>query len=268
MVIVGEGDTKYYLNKILKSNLDIIKKAVTKDRDCLLIVDGKEREGKSTLACQIAKYLDPTYNVDRCCFTAEDFIDAVKSVKERYKAVVLDEGMAFTSRSALSKLNRALIRVLAEIGMKNLFLIICIPSFFELDKYAAIHRSQALLHVYPKEFKRGQFVFWNYNGKRLLYFHGKKFYSYSKPNANFVGDFIKRFPIDKEAYDIKKREIIDRMEVDDPRHTKWKAQRDLLIKLLYEKKVMSQTEIGKSLKDSGFGLEKSTISELLLAKRG
>ena len=220
------------------------------------------------MACQIAKYLDPTYNVDRCCFTAEDFIEVVKKIDTRYKAVVLDEGMAFTSRSALSKLNRGLIRVLAEIGMKNLFLIICIPSFFELDKYAAIHRSQALIHVYPKEFQRGQFMFWNYKGKKDLYFHGKKFYSYNRPNANFLGDFIKAFPIDKEKYNQNKREIISRMEADDPRLVRWENQRDILIQHLCNEEGYTREQVAKILRDKGYSLHNTTISGIMLGKQG
>lgn len=263
MVVVNIDRYKFYLDGYLKSNIDLLIKAVKKDRDCLIIIDGKEREGKSTIANQLAKYCDPTYDVDRCCLTPEEFLDKVKDAKQ-YQAVVLDEGQGFTSRSALSRLNKVLIRVLSEIGMKNLFLFICIPSFFELDRYAAIHRSQCLIHIYTKELKRGRFAFWNYKRKKTLYLMGKKYYSYKFPKPNFVARFTKAFPLDKEKYDEKKRMAISRSANTDISYNvnRLISQRNELIRWLLEFEVKQKEIAERVTKNTEYPISESNIGKI------
>lgn len=194
----------YYLDGYLQSNLDYVKKNVTKnDFDAFIVVTGREGFGKSTLAAQIAKYLDPTYNLERCTFTADQFQNACVTAK-KYEAVVFDETMGYlSSRGAMSKFNKRLIKIMSEMRSKNLFVILCIPNFFELDRYPALHRSTALIHIH----KRGRFGSYDYKRKKMLYLKGKKTYSYSV-SPNFVGRFSKAFPIDPEAYEKKKQTAI------------------------------------------------------------
>ena len=73
MVKVQAGKHNYYLDGYLKSNLDIVKKDVKKDFDAFIIIAGREGYGKSTLASQVALYLDPTYNLSRCCLLHNSF---------------------------------------------------------------------------------------------------------------------------------------------------------------------------------------------------
>jgi len=262
MVKVTSGGECFYLDGYLKTNLDILIKAVHGDRDLLIIVDGREREGKSTIACQMAKYCDPTYSTERCCLTPEDFLVAVKKAKQ-YEAIVLDEGQGFTSRGAITKLNKALVKVLSEIAMKNLFLFICIPSFFELDRYPAIHRAQALIHIYSKELQRGRFCLWSYKLKKLLYFKGKKFYSYKYPKPNFYGVFTKAFPIDKKEYLAKKKKAIEKIvELEHTRGNKnTKIQRDALIRFLFEEGFKIKEIVEISEKYGSYPIDKGTIGK-------
>jgi hypothetical protein len=77
----------------------------------------------STIACQVACVLDPTFCVDRIVFTADQFIKAVQ-LATKGQAVVFDEAASYlSSRQALSRFNRALIKVMAEMGFKNLFIL-------------------------------------------------------------------------------------------------------------------------------------------------
>jgi len=194
----------FFLDGYLKSNLDFLKHAVVKKNyDGFIVIAGREGFGKSTLAAQIAVYLDPTYNLDRCCFTADQFIEAAEGA-EKFQAIVFDETMGYlSSRGAMSSFNRDLIKIFSEMRSKNLFIILCIPNFFELDRYPAMHRSTGLLYI----FKRGRFGSYDYNTKKKLYLIGKKYYSYSVP-PNFRGNFVKYFPLNQEAYDQKKNNAI------------------------------------------------------------
>jgi hypothetical protein len=92
MVKVFEGtDTEYYMDAMLKEALDTAKEKITQDRDFVFLVDGYERDGKSTLAIQLAYYCDQTLTLDRVVFRAKDFEKAIDNAKQ-YQAIVYDEG--------------------------------------------------------------------------------------------------------------------------------------------------------------------------------
>ncbi len=251
-----------YLDGILKSNLDIIKAFPKKDRDALIIFDGKEREGKSTMAHQILSYLtDGEFNLGRTVFTARDFIDTIRSVDSG--AVLFDEAHGYlNSRQSLSKFNRTIIQVLAEMGSKNLFVGMCLPSFFELDKYAAIHRSICLIHIY----ERGKFTFYNYDKKKSLYIKGKKFYNYSIP-ANFYGRFTKLFPFDYKEYNDKKVQALRFSETDRGMESKKKLQRDSLIKLKHEEGWTCKKIADYITENSKIELGESEVNKITLSQR-
>ena len=205
MVVVNVEGKEFYLDGYLKQNLDDAFEMVRTDNDFVCIVDGRERSGKSSIALQMAFYLDKSFSLDRVCFSAKEFEKAVLNASQ-YSAVVYDEsftGMA--SSSVLSLVNRSLIKLMAEIGQKNLFIFVVMPSFFDLSKYIALHRSQCLIHVYTgKNFKRGFFTFYNEDKKKFLYIAGKKFYNYNVPKANFYGCFTKFIPFEEADYRKKK----------------------------------------------------------------
>lgn len=215
----------YYLDGYLKDNLIIAKSKVRDDWDFVFCVDGTERGGKSTLAQQIAKFVDDGFDIDSIVFTPEQFEDAIK-VASPFSAVVYDEAYGgLGSRSTMSRVNRTLVKMLTEIGFKNLFVIIVLPSFFDLDKYVALWRCRALFHVYTgNNWERGFFMCFNKERSKDLYVLGKKFYNYSVVKANFYGRFVKHYVVDKDAYVRKKRDaqdsndvksLLDEREVDD-----------------------------------------------------
>lgn len=175
----------------------------------VFIVDGAEGSGKSVMAQQCAYFCDPTLDIDRIVFTPYAFRKAIINSKP-YQAVVYDEAYTgLSSRATMSMINRTLVSMLAEIRQKNLFVFVVMPTFFDLDKYVALWRSRALIHVYTGlNFKRGYFGFFNIDRKKSLYIHGKKFYSYGVTKANFIGRFPKPYVVDGEAYKKKKRESL------------------------------------------------------------
>lgn len=238
MVKVNVGEHCYYIDGYMKANLDTVIKDVKKDYDAFIVVAGREGFGKSTIAFQMATYLDPTFNLDRCVFTSEQFLEAVENA-EKYQAIVFDETMGYLSaRGAMSKFNRSLIKVMSEMRSKNLFIILCISNFFELDRYPAIHRSTGLIYIYKRSF----FGSYDYNKKRQLYFKGKKFYSYAV-SPTFTGRFYSYFVLDKEKYETKKQAAIVEWQQITKRESKWKEQRDLLIKTCVENKLMTRKEV-------------------------
>lgn len=252
--MVKVTDRNYYMNEWLKANLDILKKALYDDYDCFLVVSGRERFGKSTLAGQIAYYLDPTYNIDRCVFTPDQFHGAVDNAK-KYQAIVFDEAHgSLNSKESMSSVNRKLTQTFTEMGFKNLIVILVLPSFFELGKYPAIHRSNLLLHVY----KRGSFLAFNYKKKKKIHLFGKRGYVISE-KANFMGDFTKFFPLEKKEYDKKKLESTSTPKnVLTKKEIRWIEQRNLLIDCLANEYGVKNIDISRKI-----GVRDAVISKIL-----
>jgi len=198
----------YYMDGYLKMQLDKMKDKVMDDWDFVIVIDGYERSGKSTLAQQIATYLDLTFNLEHIVFNGVEFEKVTKGYPAN-TAIIFDEGFGdLTSRKWMNKLNHSIIKMLTEIGYKNLFLIIVLPTYYDLVKYIAIHRSRVLIHVYDNNFERGYFAWYDREKKKDLFVQGKKFYSYSQRIArpNFIGRFTKHMTVDIEAYKEKKRQ--------------------------------------------------------------
>jgi len=214
MVKVFEGTkNEYYMDGYMVQNLDTAKKVIKDDWDMIFVYDGNEGSGKSVKAMQDAFYCDPTFNLDRVVFTPEDLKEAIIKSKP-YQSLVFDEGYrGLSSRAAMSMINKTLVKMLAEIRQKNLFVFVVLPSIFDLDKYVAIWRSRALIHIYTgKNFQRGFFSFYNSERKKQLYVLGKKYYSYGKPKANFIGRFTNHYVLDEKEYRKKKKESLANIE--------------------------------------------------------
>lgn len=231
----SEIKEEFFIDRILKEELDKIKKAVTKkDRDYVMVIDGEEGSGKSVLAMQIAKYLNPRLVIEDICFNADQFTSRLKTAR-KYSCIILDEAYSSAnSRSVLSEVNRSLISVATEMRQRNLFVIIVIPSFFDLDKYFALWRCRCLIHVYfARGGARGQYIIFPKSKKKYLYLLGKKFYDYSKPKSPYPAcSFRNYYPLDEMDYR-KKKAMAFKKRVISHIAKRWKTQRDALINEMY-----------------------------------
>ena len=210
MVKVFEGTKdEFYMDGYMKSNLDVAKKVIKDDWDMIFCYDGYEGSGKSTVAGQHAFYCDQTLSLKRYAFNGEQFKQVVDRAKQ-YQAVVYDEAYSgLSSRGAMSKINRSIVSMLTEIRQKNLFVFIVLPCYFDLDKYVALWRSRALVHIYTGDgFQRGFFEFYNMDRKKNLYVFGKKTYDYGVTKPNFRGRFTKYFPLNVKKYKRLKLEAL------------------------------------------------------------
>lgn len=207
------GSHKFYVDGYLKANLEMAKDVIKNDWDMIFLYDGVEGGGKSVKAMQDAFYCDSSFCLDRVAFTPNEFRKAVMGASQ-YQAVVYDEAFTgLSSREAMGSINRVLVKMLAEIRQRNLFVFIVMPTFFDLDKYAALWRSRALIHVYTAEnFERGYFAFYNIDAKKDLYIHGKKFYSYKFPTPNFIGRFYDYYVVDEVEYRKRKKDALTKRE--------------------------------------------------------
>lgn len=204
----GTKKSGFYLDGMLHENLKTSKEAIKADWDMLFVVDGLEGGGKSVLTQQMAFFCDPSMNLNRVVFNADDFRRIILA-SDKYQAVIFDEGYAgLSSRGAMSAVNKVLTAMLTEIRQKNLFIFIVLPSFFDLDRYVALWRSRALIHIHTDGFKRGFFKFYSAAKKKELYIEGKKHYNYNAVAPNFIGRFTNFYPLGAEEYQRRKKDSL------------------------------------------------------------
>lgn len=248
-------DKTYYMDGYLKDNLDMARIAIKKDLDMVFAYDGPEGAGKSVKAMQDAYYVDPTITLDRVVFTPNMFRKAIIE-SQPYQAVIYDEAYTgLSSRATMSLINRTLISMLAEIRQKNLFVFVVMPTFFDLDRYVAIWRSRALIHVYfGDNFERGYFAFYNADRKKDLYINGKKFYSYGLPRPNFTGRFTNYYVVNEQEYRLKKKNSLIERE----KKAEDAEKRREMDEELFQRVMNLSKEIPHNIKMEILGLPSST----------
>jgi len=265
-------EINYSMSCRLKENLDnkIIPDLQKKDKDCFLVIDGNEGSGKSTLAMQIGKYADPSLNMKRIVFNAEDFREAVLAAKKG-QCVIYDEAFTgLSSRSSLSMINKVLVSLSMQMRQKNLLILIVLPSYFLLDKYIALFRARALFHVYESSGRRGYFTVYNRKLKKMLYLIGQRTYSYNTKlvRTSFRGRFYGKFALGGEEVEKEYRKKKEQALADSEKspmtatQVKYKNQRDIVVWRLRKELGMTYQKMAEYLDEFDFGIDYRQIRNI------
>ncbi len=243
------------------------KKVTEGDQDRIYVITGREGLGKSTLAMQLAYSLDQNLALDNIVFTANQLEKRITECKQ-FTAIIFDESFSgLSSKGAISKENKRLVRLLMMMRQRNLFLFIVLPSFFLLEKYVGIFRSTALFNVLVsrKNFKLRYYKVYNYKQKRELYIKGKNLMDYSKPKIPKSYRFYRKLPptIDEKAYRLKKLVTFRDDGKEESEESKIIKQRNFLFYVLKENYDLSYSGIAKLLEEGGFGLNESVIGRIV-----
>lgn len=193
------------LYQFLKENVgnDLAKK----DKDYPLLIDGYEGSGKSTFAQQIGAVVDPTLDISRVCMTAPEFKKAIINSKKN-QCVIYDEAVTgLSAADSISRVGKILKSLMMQMRQKNLFVIVILPTIFDLNKYVVLGRAKAFFHIYEASGRRGYFVGYNRRDMKKTYLQGKKTYSYTV-RSRFKGRFYGKYVIDEEEYRKKKEEAL------------------------------------------------------------
>ena len=178
--------SNFWIDRFLLNDLIHLKTIQKDDWDGVILIDGKERSGKSKLAMIMGWFLsNTTLSENNFASGLTDASKKIAKLPDR-SVLIVDEGsIVFSSKDSTKSEQKKLIKILDVVGQKNLIFIICLPCFFDLNKTIAVRRSLFLLHVYPdKNYKRGQFARFGERKKSMLYKHGKKNYdSYALQNS-------------------------------------------------------------------------------------
>jgi hypothetical protein len=279
MGVVEVSGQSYHMNDNLIKKWNNLKSGKLKkiDKDRAYVVDGRERSGKSLFTVQQSAEIDEE--------VIEDQKDGVvlpripmgnaKSWEDnsewRTKVIIDDEAFrGMSSKSVLSKENKKLGQAMMEMGQNNLVLFIVSPSFFLLELYPAVLRTNALFHIKEDKNSGKRIVrIFNFRKKAMLYQIGiRKGWGYNiktKMNANFYNiypggkDFEWRYRLKKQL-SLREIEVKEEKEED-----KWKVERDLMIKGLYSE-INSFRKLSKKLKEWGVNLSHVQLSFLVKGK--
>jgi hypothetical protein len=264
---MGEYTRTPFVDTIIKNELIKIRtRVLNKDRDFVACYDGEEGVGKSVLAQQHALILDPNFCLDNIVFTSDDFIKKIKDPNTvKGACIILDEAFnAASSRASLSEVNRAMVALATEMRQKNLFVLLVLPSFFDLDRYFALWRCRALFHVYFTPDEDRHYVAFDKDSKKLLYLSGKKTYNYTYPKAPFPpSNFYNQYVVDETEYRKKKAEAFKKRTVSF-RAKQWLEQRNAFIRHLYTTYAVTYDGINQILLSQGVGaLDVSAFSRVM-----
>ena len=255
-----EDKLAYFLNKKVKGSLS------KKDKDYVMLIDGYEGAGKSTFGQQIGKWVDPSLNLSRICMTAEEFHKAINEAPKD-SCVIYDEAVTgMSAGDSIAKVGKVLKALMMQMRQKNLFVIIIIPSVFELNRYTVLSRARSFFHVYENKGMRGFYVGYNQRDLKNLYLKGKQFYNY-KVRSYFNGRFWGKYTVNEEAYREKKNKAMQNTEKKqtalEQKHTK---QRNLAFKMLLDLG-MTYNQIQEAFDKAGVGLAHSTLVESVVEAR-
>jgi len=195
------------MDNFLKTNLDFVKRLPENNWDAVALFTGYEGAGKSSMAMQIAFYLDPNFSLKNIVFNAEQFDEATEDLPKG-SVILYDEAddVAVGGNHAQNKVKQVISKM-KRIRSRNLYILFVTPTYFDLGKYFAIHRSRFLIHVYSQGLKRGYFAFYGKTAMKNLYFKGKKMWDMKCERPTFRGRFLNNregFPINFDEYEIKK----------------------------------------------------------------
>lgn len=214
MTMIKIDDAEWYEDKIWLDNLNIYLDAMEDNDDLVIIVDGKERSGKSLRMRQIGKYcankLGTTFSNKNIHFDLNEYIDFSIESPE-YTVCILDEARnVLNKKRANSKSNVKFTNYLSECAKKRQVHLIAAPAFHDIDKYLINWRAKCVYHLhkwYDKDenkqsgygLKRGRFTLY-INNNSLNKYYDMPYYYPKKWEA--FGVFSKNEVFSKEELEL------------------------------------------------------------------
>lgn len=117
----------------LKQFVQEIHTALDADWDMVLIIDGHEGTGKSTLGILMKALFEKVFSIDNIIFDGEELINAMEKAPNK-SCIILDESiLSLYKRESLVQLNRDLAKAFSIIRAKNFFFILILPNYYDLD---------------------------------------------------------------------------------------------------------------------------------------
>jgi hypothetical protein len=269
-----------YIDDRLASELRLVAEELKyEDSDSVFAIDGGEGSGKSKFADIVAGFMSVElgvhYSEENFCLSPSQFRAAILAAKKNGIIIYDEAHKGMGSRRSMSEINNILNDLMMEMRQKNLFVLLVLPTFFMLDKYAAIFRTRGLFHVYrgkdPKtgKRKRGFWVFFNHKYKLFLYIKGKQYFNYNCVDwPGFRGVFFKQYLIDEAKYRQKKRESFNQHAEAPRKEDNWRIQRNKAIFCLYKTLKIGAPKLTTLLSSFGLELSQSSVEDAIMEAKG
>lgn len=236
-------DKQYHMEERLIKKIDLMIKRCTQpkpERDAVLLVEGGEGEGKTTMSGAIAYYVafktGRVFDNSRVFFSAEKIVEFAKTTKEQI--IVYDEpALDMLSSDYWKKEQKNLIKLLMVARKNRHFIIFNITKFYKFPEYIIVDRALGMIHVYSRnDVEAGRFVYikrkaieYLYNNYRSSKRRDYKKYSCIRGTFPDVLDLV----IDVDKYNKEKDDAILSVGVAE-KEDKWKIKYDRLEKRLLE----------------------------------
>ena len=158
--------------------VDVCKKNLKLDWDSVICIVGGEGVGKSNLMLHLLEYYNPNCKIEDIGLNTRGFINSISKSKQYGNPVFDEAGDGLYSREAMGSFNKALNKLFMAIRGKNLFTILVLPDFFDLDSYFRKKRVKGLFEVYGKGkvkfFNKKQIDIINFKCDRFKKIYGVK----------------------------------------------------------------------------------------------
>ena len=234
----------------LRAFMAYIAKGIANDFDYVIIIDGPEGGGKSTLAAHAKAMYDGHYNMTNVCYDSTDLLNIMQNARKG-SCIILDEAVtSFMSRTSLDRFQVRLIQAFSIVRERNLVFFLLIPNLGLLDK-ALQTRALYRIWVYPKGQLRGYAKI--YYSKRTPWTTGKPWheeawhYEFPKLPDRFEAEYkkFKRKELARKLkeYDDEIKYEKDRKEKEKRKVTGKKTQ--LIIQALKNNPKATDIEIAK-----------------------
>ena len=232
----------FYMDNLLKQEIDIMIRNVKRDWDFTIIIGGKGemRVGKSLIGMQIGCYwtheikrlygVDVPFTIkDNMVLNGQDLMKKGMKLGNNYKYAVLDYDEAaddFEGTKVMTAQARVVKDYLRKAAQFNMLNIIVQAEFFDVPKPLAISRTTCLINIDYKidehgNFERGYFEYYSRRKKKLLYTFGKKMLDYSCVKGDFRGKFPHFYPLDETEYRKEKSDALNRWEKITVKEYRW-----------------------------------------------
>ncbi len=193
-------------SEILAVNIKDLVDRIKFNKASMVIVDGGVGEGKTTLAVEIADYVNSLYDFQDIKLELKDHpqlalggVDFLKQLRVCYEkklvVIVYDEAGDFNRRGALTRFNAMLNRTFETFRGFKILVILCLPSFSVLDSDIMNKQiPRLLLHTDSRTMESGNFK--GYSLYRMMYIADKmkklvvKPFAYDLVEPNFYGHFL------------------------------------------------------------------------------
>lgn len=127
----------------------LIRKRLRNDKDIVIAVTGDEGEGKSRFTIELAKMIDPRFDVKKnIAYRGRKEIEEKFNSLPKYSVLDIDEAIKdFFSRNAMTLDNKKLVQLFSIIREKNIVTFLLLPNFWNLDPYYRNHRIRIWIHL-------------------------------------------------------------------------------------------------------------------------